>query len=128
MPRFSRTSLKRLYTCDMNLVRVMTEVIIHMDIKVIEGNRTVERQKQLMRDGATKTLKSYHLTDPSKAVDVAPYPVDWNNRERFVLMGGFIIGIAKGLGVNLTWGYDWDGDWDMRDQTFYDGPHFQLKE
>ena len=76
---------------------------------------------------------SKHNSYPSKAVDIAPYPIDWNNRKRFILLGGYVEGIAKMLkekGIidsNIVWGADWDSDNYMNDHTFIDLPHFQVQ-
>jgi len=65
---------------------------------------------------------------PSLAVDVAPYPIDWNDRERFCYFAGYVKGIAKSLGTELRWGGDWDRDTQVKDNNFDDLPHFELVE
>lgn len=40
-----------------------------------------------------------HSTVPSRAVDIAPYPVDWADKERFVLLAGFVLGVARANGL-----------------------------
>lgn len=62
----------------------------------------------------------------SRAIDAAPYPIDWNDRERFVFFAGHVIAAGKAMGVDIRWGGDWDGDKDLRDQTFMDLVHFEL--
>ena len=59
-------------------------------------------------------------------MDVVPYPVDWNNRERFLHFTGFVLGMATAQGIKLRLGIDWDGDHHFNDQHFHDGPHFEL--
>ena len=131
MPSFSGRSKERLNTCDPKIRKVFNEVIKHVDCTILEGVRTLDRQKELVRTGKSKTLKSKHLPGPdglSRAVDVAPYPIDWNNKERFYLFAGFVKGIAAEMGIKLRLGADWDGDFTTRDQTFHDLPHFELDE
>lgn len=127
---FSQKSLEKLNTCHPDLQKVMHEVIKHVDCTIIYGIRTLEEQKQLVESGMSKTMNSKHLKQAdgySHAIDVAPYPIDWNNKERFIYFAGFVQGIAKSLGVDLRWGGDWDSDFDTKDHSFFDGPHFELK-
>ena len=125
---FSQKSLSRLETCDERLQNIMFELIQIMDISILEGHRDQARQDQLFHEGKSKLEwpNSKHNSDPSKAIDVAPYPIDWTNRERFILMAGAIKGIAHQMGYKIRWGGDWDGDNDMYDQTFNDLPHFEI--
>ena len=69
---------------------------------------------------------SHHNSDPSRAVDVAPYPIDWNDTERFGRFAGFVLGMAAAMGIPLRWGGDWDRDNDTHDQKFNDLVHFEL--
>ena len=69
---------------------------------------------------------SKHNKLPSKAVDVAPYPIDWNDPDRFYHFAGYVRGIAEGMGIKIRWGGDWNGNFDLKDQNFYDLPHFEL--
>ncbi len=126
MPRFSDRSLTQLRTCHPDLVRLFAEVINHWDATVLEGHRTEEQQRENVRKGVSKTMNSRHLDDPSHAVDVAPYPVDWQDTERFRAFGGFVLGVASQMGIPLRWGGDWNGNRSFRDQTFHDLPHFEL--
>ena len=131
MPRFSNNSKSKLATCDKRLQKVFNEVIKHVDCTILEGVRTLETQKEYVRKGVSKTLKSRHLPNSkgeSEAVDVAPYPIDWNNKERFYLFAGFVKGIAAEMGIKLRLGADWDGDFTTRDQSFHDLPHFELDD
>ena len=80
--------------------------------------------------GATEeTLNSEGLSNanPSRAVDVAPYPIDWSDRERFTYFAGFVKGIASQMGIDIIWGGDWDNDTDLKDNGFDDLVHFELK-
>ena len=126
--RFSDNSLRQLNTCHRDLVRLMWEVANHIDITIIEGHRSNERQDSLFRQGSSKLRggQSKHNSDPSMAVDVAPYPIDWQDRERFLIFGGFVLGMAAKMGIPLRWGGDWDGDGYTTDQNFHDMVHFEL--
>ena len=130
MPYFSKRSKSRLSTCDERLQEVFTEVIKHVDCSILEGHRSKERQNKLYDEGRTKVKypNGRHNSSPSKAVDVTPYPVDWEDRERQTLFAGFVIGIGRSMGYNLRWGGDWDMDFKVMDNRFDDFPHFEIRD
>lgn len=129
MPKFSKRSADRLATCDASIQRVMNEAIKHFDFTVLYGHRTVAEQQELYAQGRTKpgkkvtnldgvNKKSKHNYSPSKAVDIAPYPIDWNNIARFEEMATVVKAAAKAIGVEITWGGDW--------KSMKDYPHFEI--
>mgnify|MGYP004452545881 CR=1 FL=1 len=128
MAKFGRTSKNRLATCDKRLQKVFNEVIKYVDCSVLEGHRGKQRQNDLFDEGKTKVLypDGRHNSDPSRAVDVTPYPVNWSDRERQTLFAGFVLGIANGMEIKLRWGGDWDQDFQVMDNRFDDFPHFEL--
>ena len=130
MPRFGKKSKEGLNTCDERLQKVFNEVIKHVDCSVLEGHRNEERQNKLFDEGKTKVKfpSGRHNSSPSLAVDVTPYPVDWADRERQTLFAGFVLGVARGMGIVLRWGGDWDQDWQVMDNKFDDFPHFEIKD
>ena len=69
-------------------------------------------------------LSSKHVT--GKAVDLVPYPVDWNDLSKFDQMAQAMFAAAKELGVSIRWGADWDNDGNYREKGEYDSPHFEL--
>ena len=125
MPRFGRRSKQRLKGVDAKLVNVTNELIKLMDVTVIEGLRSQERQNELVAQGKSKTKFGKHVA--GKALDLAPYPIDWEDRERFHYMGGLIRGIGHSLGVNVRWGGDWDSDGEIKDNSFDDLVHVEIK-
>jgi peptidoglycan L-alanyl-D-glutamate endopeptidase CwlK len=130
MPRFSNLSEQRLATCDERLQRILQEAIKHVDFTVICGHRDQEEQDDAFRTGRSKARwpLSKHNRLPSVAVDVAPYPVDWQDTARFARLAGYIERIADEMGVQIRWGGDWDGDGRTRDERFIDMPHIELVE
>ncbi len=113
-------SLARLEGVHPDLVRVVKKAaaMSDMDFTVLEGLRTVERQKQLLANGATKTMNSRHLT--GHAVDLAPVidgKVSWD-WPLYHQIAPLFKNAADELGINVEWGGDW--------QSFPDGPHWQL--
>jgi len=125
MYKFGKRSKERLKGVNAKLVNVLNELIKIMDVTIIEGLRSKERQEQLLAEGKTKTKYSKHIQ--GKAVDLAPYPIDWEDRERFHYMGGMLRGIAKNMNVNLRRGGDWDSDGEIKDNHFDDLVHVELK-
>ena len=112
MPSFGAKSLAKLDTCDQKLIEVCSLVIENYDFTVLEGHRSNERQDELYRQGKSKLQagESKHNASPSLAVDIAPYPIDWDNHSRFYLLAGFMFQAAAELDVKLRWGGDWDRD------------------
>ena len=128
MPSFSEASARRLAQCDPRLQRLFNEVIKHFDCTVITGHRGKAEQEEMVRTGRSKVHwpDGKHNTVPSLAADVAPYPIDWEDRERFTLFAGFVKGLAVSMGIKIRWGGDWDGDTEVLDNGFDDLPHFEL--
>ena len=130
MPRFGKRSISRLKTCDQKLQELFYEVVKHFDCSIIEGHRGEERQNKAYADGKSKVKypNGKHNQNPSIAVDVAPYPIDWSDRDRFHYFGGFVLGVAKQMGMNIRWGGDWNQDTETKDNKFDDLVHFEIKE
>ena len=127
--KFSHNSRNKLATCQHDLRRLFNEVIKHVDCTIIEGLRSEERQIELFRVKKTKTLKSKHLLQKdrtSHAVDVMAYPIDWKDWKRNAMFVGFVRGIASQMGIKIKSGIDWDGDFDIKEHSFLDAPHFEL--
>ena len=129
MPKFGNKSKAQLNSCHSDLKRVFNEVIKTVDCSVLEGHRHQARQDALYEEGKTKVKypSGRHNALPSLAVDVAPYPIDWADRERFTLFAGFVLGVAKGMGIDLRWGGDWNMNFEVNDNRFDDFPHFELR-
>ena len=128
MPSFSDKSLAKLATCDPRLQRVFHEVVRNFDCTILEGHRDKERQNRMVEEGKSQVRwpDGKHNTVPSMAVDVTPYPIVWDDRERQTLFAGFVLATAKAKDIDLRWGGDWDRDTEVRDNTFDDLVHFEL--
>ncbi len=116
----SRRSLKNLEGVHEDLVKVVQRAleITEVDFTVIEGVRSYEKQAQLLKTGATRTMNSRHLT--GHAVDLAAWvngKIDWT-WSYYCGIAEAMKTAAKELGISVEWGGDW--------VTFKDGPHFQL--
>jgi len=130
MPKFSNKSLDRLETCDKRLQKICYEVIKIYDFSVLQGYRGEQEQNSLYQQGKSKLMypESKHNKDPSLAVDIAPYPIDFEDLKRFYYLAGLMHGAALTLGYKIRWGGDWDNDKDFNDQNFNDLAHFEIIE
>ena len=130
MPRFSTKSKRKLYTCDERLVELFEEVLEGFDCTVLEGLRGQKAQDEAYNRGNSKVKfpNGKHNKSPSNAVDVAPYPIDWDDRDRFHYFGGYVLGVARQMGLKIRWGGDWDMDTKTKDNKFDDLVHFEIKE
>lgn len=128
MPKFGLASREALATCHPDLQRLFNEVIKHWDCKVLEGHRGKAAQNAAYAAGASQLKWPFgnHNKKPSTAVDVVPYPVDWDDIEGFVAFAFFVQGVAAALGIKIRWGGDWNKDRRYTDERFRDFPHFEL--
>ena len=137
MYKFSKRSRDNLSTASENLQRLFNEVIKEIDCTVICGHRSPEEQFELYKKGRVnkdfkwivvdkskvvtnidgRAKKSNHNYLPSKAVDVVPYPLDWNDISAFKKLGEVVKRKAKELSIKISWGGDW--------QTLKDYPHYE---
>lgn len=121
MAQFGARSLRRLSTVHPDLQRIAHAVIKVMDITVIDGYRGPTRQNKYFADGRSqkKYPESRHNTKPSGAIDLAPWPLDWDDIDRFRKLSLILKGAAAALDIEIEWGGDW--------RSFKDYPHYQLK-
>ena len=88
-----------------------------MRFMIVEGVRTEERQRQLFREGKSKTLRSKHLS--GRAVDIAPIvdgKVSWNWKD-FAPLINCAKAVAAEQRVDMEFGFDWG----------WDAPHLELR-
>lgn len=134
MPRLGSASRAQLATCDPRLQRLAESAIEDFDFSVIEGHRGEALQTKAFATGASKLPwpKGKHNATPSRAMDLAPWPVDWSESEkphlRFAFMCGVLLAHAKRLGIKIRFGMDWNRNLDMRDEHFLDFGHVELDE
>ena len=149
--KLSQRSLDRLKGVDQKLVAVVKRAIelSPIDFMVLDGVRTREQCMINYGKGRTaaqcqakgvpakyaqpKVAKVTWLNNPfaskhcfGKAVDLVPYPVDWNDLKKFDKIAKAMKQAAKELGVPVRWGADWDGDGKPRERGESDSPHFEI--
>ena len=117
---FSKRSLKNLEGVHSDLVMVVSRALelTEVDFVVVEGIRTLEKQRQYVEAGASKTMNSRHLT--GHAVDLIAWvdrTVNWS-LTYYEKIAAAMKEAGRELGIPVEWGGDW--------KTFKDGPHFQL--
>lgn len=123
---FGKSSLKRMNGVHPLLVecaeRTLSYGVMDLTVPQLGGIRTLEDQEKLVAKGASWTLNSLHRpqsTGFGHAIDLVPYPVDWDDLHRFAMMGALMFRASKEIGMPLEWGAFWSED--NRDY-----PHFQL--
>lgn len=152
--RWSVRSEAALAGLDPRLRRVADRAleISEVDLVALEGVRTKARQHYLYAGGRTTaelrakgivgvvgrpkdrkvtwTLTSNHFADPrtgkGRALDVVPYPIDWDDTHRFDLMAKAFFTASAELQIPIRWGADWDRDGKPRERGESDSPHFEL--
>jgi peptidoglycan L-alanyl-D-glutamate endopeptidase CwlK len=137
---FGARSLENMVGVHPKLVRVLNLAIkkSKVDFMVIEGVRSLARQKQLYAQGRTTpgkvvtwTLNSNHFKKADgfgHAVDILPAPYDWKDTAPFDAVADAMFAAAKELGVRIRWGADWDRDGKPRERGETDSPHWELDE
>jgi hypothetical protein len=127
---FGNTSQARLDTCHPLLQELANEAIKYIDFSIICGHRPKEDQDAAFfavpQVSKVQWPNSKHNSSPSKAMDVAPYPIDWKDIKRFAYLMGILKGIAMTKGIKVRTGVDWDRDGDITDHNFMDWPHIEL--
>lgn len=124
--KFSSKSLERLNTCHPDIQRVFHRVMSYqeMDFSILEGQRTDERQYIIFAEGKSQLdgviNKSRHQSTPSEAVDVAPYPINWESLPEFYKLATLIFRACLDECVKLEWGGHWN--------SFKDYPHWQMEK
>lgn len=113
--KFSLKSNQTLLTCDKRLQEICHEAIQVYDFSIICGYRNKEDQNEAFKGGKSNARwgMSKHNQNPSHAVDIVPYPVDWGDKERFAELAGVIKGIAFMKKIPIRWGGDFKSIKDM---------------
>lgn len=137
MPKFSQASFSKLTTCHPDLQALCYEVIKYFDCTVLQGYRNEADQEKAFAAGNTKLHYPHgkHNHQPSMAVDLTPYPIDFNNEKLALWFGGYVLGLAQKLKDegkmthSVRWGGAWNGLGDLNTpKMLNDLVHFELVE
>lgn len=136
MATISPASQRRLKGVHPDLVRVIKRAAASTKVPfaVVEGLRTLERQKQLLKAGATRILNSRHIT--GHAVDLVPL-IDGKPRwdwSLYLILAASVRDAATRENVPVRWGGTWSELASIKgtikssllSKSFPDGPHFEL--
>ncbi len=134
--KLSKRSMTRLTGVHPDLVAVVHRAISRseVDFAVVEGLRTTERQRQLVKAGASKTMDSRHLT--GHAVDLGAWiggSVRWD-WPLYLKIAEAMRTASQELNTPVRWGGTWgllsniEGPItsEILHKRFPDGPHFEL--
>ena len=117
----SKLSMERLEGVDERLKAIVSECAARclFPFNVSEGVRSVEQQREYVKQGKSRTMNSKHLT--GKAVDLYPLTknrkqVDWS---RFEELADLMFQVAKDQDTEIVWGGNW--------KTLVDKCHFELR-
>lgn len=124
--RFSARSEQNMRMINPRLKAVCERALqlTEVDFTVIEGMRTLERQRELYAQKKTKTMESKHLS--GNAVDVMPVGADWNNWRDWLPVLNAFKAAGDELGVHLRFGVTWTGNPNDKPAAFLDAPHIEL--
>lgn len=134
--KFSARSRQALLGVHPDLVLVVSRGLQYspIDFAVTEGVRSLRRQRELVAQGWSKTLKSKHLEqadgfghavdvmavgdlDGDGDVDAQDKAITWE-REHYTRIAEAMKRASAELGIPIRWGGDF--------KSFFDGPHFEL--
>lgn len=134
--KLGKRSMDRLTGVHPDLVAVVNRAIARseVDFTVVEGLRTPERQRQLVKAGASKTMDSRHLT--GHAVDLAAWvggSVRWD-WPLYLKIAEAMRAASAELNTPIRWGGTWGSLTDIEGpitvavlhKSFPDGPHFEI--
>ena len=120
MPTFGTKSKLHRDTCHPKLQLILDEVILTYDCSVVWGFRDEETQNRFFAEGTSQKQwpNSKHNQNPSRAVDVVPYPTMYEDIHEFYVLASHMFRVANKYGIRVVWGGHW--------RTFKDYAHWEL--
>ena len=120
MPKFGTKSRANLAGAHPLLQKLFNEVIKDIDCTVLDSQRDRQAQERAFKLGHSKAHfgQSAHNWSPAIAVDVVPFPLDWEDTASFRRLAKVVLSKAKELQIPIEWGGSWTGLVDM--------PHYEL--
>jgi peptidoglycan L-alanyl-D-glutamate endopeptidase CwlK len=116
--KWSQRSLKAMEGIHPDLRKVCDRALqlTTQDFVITEGKRTIERERQLVAEGKSKTMKSRHIG--GFAVDYVDYPGFTYDEGKCKIIADAFKKAAHELNIPISWGGDWE--------HFKDGDHIEL--
>jgi len=127
--------------CEGQLRELFHRVDTIVQVEILPSTiRTLEQQKAFVAAGTSKTMDSKHLISPehpfSRAVDAGPYPHRWPQEgskdawkdwARLYYFAGVVVAVGREMGIDVRYGGDWNGNFELKDENFFDGVHFERR-
>lgn len=122
--KWGKKSTERLATCDKKLQDIANMMLERspFDLTITCGYRTENEQNEAFEKGKSRARfgESKHNIFPSKAIDICPYPINWDSKDtRWQEMALNAMWCAGKLDIEITWGGSF--------KSIKDLPHIQLK-
>lgn len=123
--RFGRKSCEKLEQCDVRLQTLCNRMLERsgFDMTITCGYRGEEEQEKAFKEGKSKAHfgQSKHNSYPSRAVDIAMYPIDWDiNNPKWIYLVALAYDTARELGIKIKCGYFF--------KNLKDAPHIELED
>ncbi len=120
MPRFGPASKRNLAGAHPLLQKLFNAVILDTDCTVLDAQRNRADQEKAFALGHSRAHfgQSAHNWSPAVAVDVVPYPLNWEDTKAFQALAKIVLEKAKELDIPIVWGGSWTSIKDM--------PHYEL--
>jgi len=121
MYKWGKRSLRRRAELHPDLQAIADDALLEMNVTILCGHRGESKQTAAFNAKKSKLRfpLSKHNRLPSRAMDIAPYPVKWDDINRFIEMGVLIERIAERRGIKIVWGGRW--------KSLKDYPHVELE-
>lgn len=118
----------RLSKAHVKLQMLMNEARKHATFTILDSQRGRAAQEKAFKEGKSKAHfgQSAHNWDPAIALDIAPLPINWDDRKAFIALSKIVLPLAKTMGIPIRWGGDWNMNGVLTDESFSDLPHYEL--
>jgi peptidoglycan LD-endopeptidase CwlK len=128
MPTFSDRSKKARKELHPTLQKLVDLAIKEVDFVILDAQRGRAEQEKARKGGFSKAGfgQSAHNYIPAVALDVCPYPIDFDDAAKFRKIAKVFMRIAEEHDLPIRWGGDWDMDGDWKNERFLDWGHFEL--
>jgi len=122
--KFGRKSCEKLEQCDVRLQTLCNRMLERsdFDMTITCGHRGEEEQEKAFKEGKSKAHfgQSKHNEYPSRAVDICPYPINWDTKDpRWDKMVALAYDTAREIGIRIRCGAFF---------SFKDYPHIELED